>query len=254
MRDYGIVSPKFWVGQTGKALRGNPQSQLLALYLMTSPHASMIGVFHCPILYMAHETGMTFEGASEALASLIEVGFCTFDAASEEVFVKRMAAFQVGEQLDAKDNRCKGIAKEVAKIQSPSVKADFLDLYASAFHIPFETEKTSPFKAPPKPRTGTGTRTEVETPPASPRAQPKGSRLEPDWKPSAELAEWAASERPDLDIPATVDSFVDFWKAKSGKDAAKLDWDATFRNWVRSQRQQFKPARKSISGILAGAI
>ena len=57
MRDYGIVSPRFWIGETGKKLRGNPNEQVLALYLMTSPHANMIGVFHCPILYMAHETG-----------------------------------------------------------------------------------------------------------------------------------------------------------------------------------------------------
>ena len=67
MRDYGVVSPQFWIGATGKRLRGNPDAQLLALYLMTSPHATMIGVFHCPILYMAHETGMPFEGASNAL-------------------------------------------------------------------------------------------------------------------------------------------------------------------------------------------
>lgn len=254
MRDYGIVSPKFWVGQTGKALRGNPQSQLLALYLMTSPHASMIGVFHCPILYMAHETGMDMEGASKALASLIEAGFCTFDEASEEVFVKRMAAFQIGEQLDAKDNRCKGIAKEVEKIESPSVKAQFISLYSVAFHIPAQAGKASPFEAPSKPRTGSGSEAGSEVGPAAPPARPsaKGSRLNPDWQPNAELQAWAATERPDLDCKTTVDSFVDFWKAKTGKDAAKLDWDATFRNWVRSQRQQFKVVASGASMFAGG--
>jgi len=252
MRDYGIVSPKFWVGQTGKALRGDMPAQLLALYLMTSPHASMIGVFHCPVLYMAHETGMNFEGASKALASLIEAGFCTFDEASEEVFVKRMAAFQVGEQLDAKDNRCKGIAKEAAKIQSSSVKADFVAQYSGAFHLPVEVEKVSPFEAPTKPRTGTGTRTEEVTPPASPAASTKGSRLSANWKPTTELKEWAVTERPDLDINSAADSFVDFWKAKTGKDASKLDWDATFRNWVRSQRQPFKSVSTGASMFAGG--
>ena len=28
--------------------------------------------------------------------------------------------------------------------------------------------------------------------------------------------------------------FADFWHAKAGKDAAKLDWCATWRNWCRN--------------------
>ena len=27
--------------------------------------------------------------------------------------------------------------------------------------------------------------------------------------------------------------FKDFWRAKPGKDGMKLDWNATFRNWMR---------------------
>ena len=33
------------------------------------------------------------------------------------------------------------------------------------------------------------------------------------------------------------DSFRDYWNAKSGKDAAKLDWQATWRNWIRTSRK-----------------
>jgi hypothetical protein len=28
MRDYGIVSPKFWIGDSGKALRGHMEAQV----------------------------------------------------------------------------------------------------------------------------------------------------------------------------------------------------------------------------------
>jgi hypothetical protein len=69
MRDFGKVNPQFWIGSTGKRLRGNPEAQLVALYLMTCPHANMIGVFHCPILYISHETGLPLEGASKGLRS-----------------------------------------------------------------------------------------------------------------------------------------------------------------------------------------
>lgn len=42
--------------------------------------------------------------------------------------------------------------------------------------------------------------------------------------------------RPDLNPLETADSFRDYWVAKPGKDGVKLDWLATWRNWVRNQR------------------
>jgi hypothetical protein len=33
-----------------------------------------------------------------------------------------------------------------------------------------------------------------------------------------------------------AERFADYWHAKAGKDAAKLDWPATWRNWCRKAR------------------
>lgn len=151
MRDYGVISPKFWIGETGKKLRGQPEAQIVALYLMTCPHANMIGVFHCPLLYIAHETGLPFEGASKGLRSLIEAGFCTYDDDAEVVFVHRMVTFQVGESLKDTDNRVKAVIKEWQNIQSSQLRQAFAELHAGAFHLPVETKKPSPSKAPRKP-------------------------------------------------------------------------------------------------------
>lgn len=151
MREYGVVSPKFWIGETGKALRGNAPAQVLALYLMTSPHANMIGVFHCPVLYMAHETGLGMEGASKALQCLIEAGYCTYDEDAETVFVHRMAAFQVGDSLSISDKRCKGVEREWQNISSQRLKEAFFAIYSEAFHIPAAGQKPSPTEAPCKP-------------------------------------------------------------------------------------------------------
>jgi hypothetical protein len=144
MRDYGIVSPKFWIGGTGKALRGNMAAQIVALYLMTSPHANMIGVFYCPLDTIAKETGLSSEGASEALQSLIEADFCQFDPDTEEVFACRMAAYQIGEQLEAKDNRCKGVARELDRVMSDRLKAAFRAIYSGAFHLAEAAPKAPP--------------------------------------------------------------------------------------------------------------
>lgn len=169
MRDYSVVTPAFWIGDTGKLLRGDANSQLLAMYLMSSPHSTMTGVFHCPILYMAHETGMGIEGATKALARLSQVGFCEYDEASEVVFVTRMASFQIAEFLKPGDNRILGLKKELAKMTPAHMKAKFLAIYSVAFCLgeepPKDPKNNSPSKAPPKPRTGSRTRTLVDAPP-----------------------------------------------------------------------------------------
>ena len=44
-------------------------------------------------------------------------------------------------------------------------------------------------------------------------------------------------ECPDVDLKAEHRVFTDFWKGKSGKDATKADWDATWRNWMRREQK-----------------
>jgi hypothetical protein len=78
MREYAKLGPTFWTGETGKALRRRGSKALLAAaYLISSPHSNMLGLYYQPILYMAHETGMGIDGASEGLAACIECGFCS---------------------------------------------------------------------------------------------------------------------------------------------------------------------------------
>lgn len=62
----------------------------------------------------------------------------------------------------------------------------------------------------------------------------RATRLYADWKLPEEWAEWATIEGMDsLTVRKQESIFRDYWIAKSGKDAAKLDWEATWRNWVR---------------------
>jgi hypothetical protein len=37
-------------------------------------------------------------------------------------------------------------------------------------------------------------------------------------------------------IRLEADKFRDFWCSKSGKDATKVDWLATWRNWIRNSK------------------
>ena len=44
------------------------------------------------------------------------------------------------------------------------------------------------------------------------------------------------TERPELDPDMVAAKFADHWHSKPGKDGRKLNWLATWRNWVRQER------------------
>jgi hypothetical protein len=87
-----------------------------------------------------------------------------------------------------------------------------------------------------RPETETETETETEKRQSRGDARPRGTRLQPDWIPSEDQKRFAKEERPDLDLKTVADSFRDYWVSRAGKEASKLDWNATWRNWVRNQR------------------
>jgi hypothetical protein len=152
MRDYGKVSPKFWIGGTGKALRKHGyEAQLVGLYLMTSPHSNMLGLYYMPQSFIAHETGLGFEGASKGLARCIEAGFCQYDEDSEMVWVMEMARYQIAEALAGKDLRIKGVQNEYDSLPSNPYLEGFFDLYGDAFCMTQKRYGTSPLQAPCKP-------------------------------------------------------------------------------------------------------
>lgn len=136
MRDYAKVVPTIWTGATGKALRkGGVEGMVVALYLMSSPASNMLGLYYQPVLYMAHETGLGLEGAWKGLRQCIEAGFCRYDEDTEMVWVVEMAAFQIGSNLKASDNRCAGIQREYAALPDNPFLHDFWDRYAPDFHM-----------------------------------------------------------------------------------------------------------------------
>jgi len=61
----------------------------------------------------------------------------------------------------------------------------------------------------------------------------KGTRLKEDWVLPDEWRLWAQSKRPDIDVDEEAEIFRDYWIAIPGQKGVKLNWYATFRNWIR---------------------
>jgi hypothetical protein len=64
----------------------------------------------------------------------------------------------------------------------------------------------------------------------------KARRLPPDWQPSPEDAGYA--DKIGLDPSRVCENFRDYWHAKSGASATKMDWSATWRMWCRREAER----------------
>lgn len=62
----------------------------------------------------------------------------------------------------------------------------------------------------------------------------RGSRLANDFLIPADWILFCEQERPELNTEKTFNQFKDYWVAQPGQKGVKLDWAATWRNWVRS--------------------
>lgn len=86
-------------------------------------------------------------------------------------------------------------------------------------------------------------------------ARKRATRIPDDFAVDDSMREWAAKEAPYADPDRATANFIDFWTAKTGKDATKLDWRRTWQNWMRTdsdrvpgwKREQRQPERRERS-------
>jgi hypothetical protein len=81
----------------------------------------------------------------------------------------------------------------------------------------------------------------------------KKDQIPPSWE------SYCKEKRPDLKPTDVYESFADYWISVPGAKGVKLDWDATWRTWIRNQRQNFqgtqdKPTvawHQTLGGVMA---
>jgi hypothetical protein len=91
---------------------------------------------------------------------------------------------------------------------------------------------------------------------AAPTPKRRGTRLPTDWAPARSEANIAAEKGHTSEfLTGQFEQFRDYWTAKAGANGTKLDWDATWRNWIRrsSQFAPTKPTRARTAGSLTEA-
>lgn len=77
----------------------------------------------------------------------------------------------------------------------------------------------------------------------------RGTRIEPDWSPSQAEREFANAEGlSNAEIDREAARFRDYWKGRAGSGGVKLDWTATWQNWIRSTAEKLGRAPRTADG------
>lgn len=61
----------------------------------------------------------------------------------------------------------------------------------------------------------------------------RGTRIPDDFAATPEMVKWARENTPHVNGRRETEAFIDYWRGKAGREATKVDWVATWRNWMR---------------------
>jgi len=231
VRDYGRVYTAFWSSHDIRTL--SDDGRLLALYLLTSPHTTIIGVFRLPDGYACEDLQWTPERVRKGFVELFNKGFSNRCETTKWVWICKFLEWNAPEN----PNQWKAARKIAAQIPDVcSWKSEFSREFSLA------TDESKPSDIEPitngsetlsKPGTGTGVGTGSETgdgdsaaaaasPPSKRvRAKTPKTTLPADLKLDDELQGYTESKLPEVDATAFFEGFC-------GKALSK-GW--TYSNW-----------------------
>lgn len=198
MREYGQVQSAFW--QSNDAQACSDVGKLLALYLLTGPHANGIGCFRLPDGYVMADLGWDSETVSKGFEELSANGFANrFDGV---VFIPNFLRWNRivnGNIAKARFGEFDALPKGEAKTLTARAMLEFCGFWSGVEKNHLETVSETPSKPIPN-----------QNP-----TLPNPTQKEPT------LGQQAARK--------TAERFADFWNAypvKKGRATAESQWRA----------------------------
>jgi len=152
MREFAKVSPQIWICEQGRKIKKiGIEAQLVSIYLLTNPHANMIGIYYLPTAFIAHEVGLNEDVTTQSITKLCALGYCDYDFDREYVWVREMGATQIAPELNARDHRVKGVNEAYHSLPDLPFLQAFYDKYADLFLLEKHPLLVSPLEGASKP-------------------------------------------------------------------------------------------------------
>lgn len=269
-RHYGSIATTIWEDEDWWELTG--EQQRVYLMLVTQPDISPVGILPMTLKRWANSTkGCTIEGLSETLRELSDAAYVVIDWRRETLLVRSFVRWDKGytnaKRLTAIQSNAATVGSKILggvlahelnrlkvahSIKHPPIDAlsmghpspiDESSIHAGSGYVSSNVPEPEP---EPKPGTGNREPEHADEASAAAVAAPKrGTRIPDQFFITDRMREWAADEVPDLDLSWYTRKFVDHWRSTT-RNATKLDWVATWQNWMRSEFE--KPNHRRING------
>jgi hypothetical protein len=124
-----------------------------------------------------------------------------------------------GTTTDARGKQVKSVA---------DANAMQMDMQNDALHISSSSSSSSPEKK------------EEKDKPIGLSKKKIGTRIPDNFELTDEMIDYAKAKAPNVSVSIETEKFKNFWKAKSGAGGVKLDWAATWRNWMLSAQERYE--------------
>lgn len=186
MKGYGVIRGVLWT-RDARPLRGDPVALLLLVYLITTQHGTMIGLYYWPAAMARAELGLDERELERARAELERHGLAHYDAETEIWYVpERVELLGVLKSGDKRRARVRDLFESVAHSR---LAHDFLERHGSALGLREGDGPTAPPAREPHPGRATSIREPHPTPARDERhasAGPiDGARAAPERPPDA---------------------------------------------------------------------
>lgn len=268
-RSYAKIATSIWRDDDFRVLSAAEQHAYLLL--ITQPDISAAGVLTMALARWASRAkDCTRASFREALDGLQDHRFVVIDDETDELLVRSFVRWDGG---STNSKRRHAIRDAAEQIESNAIRrvlaAEFERLDLPAEWVPAFPQVDSPSightgfedtasDAVSRSRRVVVTSSSTEDPASHkppkaasriPSAQAperkRASRIPDDFAVTAEMVAWAQEYTPGVDGRYETAKFIDYWRAKSGRDATKLDWPGTWRNWMRKASERAGPPGRS---------
>lgn len=108
---YYRITPRFWLDPDIRN-EWTEDMRLLALYLLTSPHRNMVGLFHCPPSYAINDLQWNEKRFRNGFEALLKASFIQYDEASQVVLIPNAIRYDP----PSNDNQVTGSLNALASV------------------------------------------------------------------------------------------------------------------------------------------
>lgn len=263
-RSYAKIATSIWRDDDFRVL--SVAEQHAYLLLITQPDITAAGVLTMALTRWASRAkGATRESFRAALDGLQDNRFVVIDDETDELLVRSFVRWDGGATNSKRRHAIRDAASQIesnairrvlaAEFERLDLPAEWIPAFSqvdslSIGHTEIEdgvsrsrrlvvTRSSTEDPATHMPQTATRIPSRSADPPASGRK--RGTRIPDDFAITEDMAAWGRANAPTVAAKYETEKFIDYWRAKAGKDATKLDWVATWKNWIRNAAERAGP-------------